>query len=235
MSKLTAIISCYNSGEWLDNRINNLMQSSIVSDMEIVCVNANSPDPRDDDIPQRYPVTYFKLDDRISVYEAWNYAIERTNSTYIVNANSDDLVSPECYSKLAGVLDSGYDFCYPSWFTTKVPNLKWGSHLPHVDFGGKPGNYNGDLSRSGVGHFPMWRRSLHDKVGYFDGSFKALGDAEFWARCFFTANARFFWLNEMLAVYLWRDGLNLWSTSINSDEWSRYHELVGKYRLSAKV
>ena len=87
MNKLTVLVSCYNSGEWLENRILNLLQSTHADKTEIVCINANSPDPRDDEIPKRHPVTYLKLEERVGVYEAWNYAIQRTQSDYITNAN----------------------------------------------------------------------------------------------------------------------------------------------------
>jgi len=30
---------------------------------------------------------------------------------------------------------------------------------------------------------PMWRRSLHDRFGYFDESYTSAGDYEFWVRC----------------------------------------------------
>ena len=229
MSSLAVLVSCYNSGDWLENRLKNLLASTVASRMEIICVNANSPDKRDDEIPKNFPVTYHKLEDRISVYEAWNYAIERSSSTYITNANTDDLVAPHCYEVLMSILDDGADYAYPSWYTTHIPNLVWGDHDGKVDPSGDPGQYCGDLSKSGVGHFPMWRRSLHDKLGYFKPEFNALGDAEFWARAYYLAKAKFVWYPEMLAIYLWRDGQNLWNRSINEVEWGRYHNYLNKY------
>lgn len=232
MNKLAVLVSCYNSGDWLENRLANLVQSTMIDRMEIICVNANSPDQRDHDIPQKFPVTYYKLEERISVYEAWNYAIQRSNSTYITNANTDDLVAPDCYERLMSILDTTEaDYVYPSWYVTHIPNLIWGSHAGQVDPTGEPGQYSGDLNAGGVGHFPMWRRSLHDKLGFFDGRFNALGDAEFWARAYYCAKAKFIWYPEKLAIYLWRDGQNLWNRSINEVEWQMYHENVNKYRL----
>jgi len=231
MSKLTAIVSCYNSGDWLENRIKNLLSSTIADRLQIVCVNANSPDVRDEEIPLSYPVTYYRLPERIGVYEAWNYAIARSDTTYITNANSDDLVSPQCYEILLNILDNtGADYVYPSWYVTHVPNLVWGQHIGHVDPSGDPGQYSGDLNTAGVGHFPVWRRSLHDKIGMFKPEFRALGDAEFWARAYFVAKARFIWHPERLAIYLWRNGENLWNSSINEDEWRMYHECAHRYK-----
>ena len=234
MSSLAVLVSCYNSGDWLENRLKNLLASTVVDRMQIICVNANSPDQRDEDIPQKYPVTYYRLAERVSVYEAWNYAIQKSDTTYVTNANTDDLVAPECYETLMSILDNGADFAYPSWYTTHIPNLVWGEHHGKVDDSGIPGQYCGNLDKSGVGHFPMWRRSLHDKLGYFKPEFNALGDAEFWARALHLAKAKFAWHPEMLAIYLWRNGENLWHRSINEREWDMYHESVNKYKSDSQ-
>lgn len=231
--KLTIIISMYNSGEWLKNRLDNLMSTTVINNSEILCINANSPDQRDHDIPQNYPVRYIKLEERVGIYAAWNHAIKNSNSQYITNANTDDLVSPNCYEKLISELDNNheYDFAYPSWYTTSVANQKW-NKLKNIDQSGLPGNFSGDIDKAGVGHFPLWRRSLHDKIGLFDESFKAVGDAEWWVRAYYKANSRFRWVNEFLACYLWRNGDNLWNREINPEEWNRFHNKIRQYVTS---
>jgi len=230
MKSLTAIISLYNSGRWLDNRLHNLFQSSIIGDMDIICVNADSPDVDDDIIPKRYNVKYIKLDNRVSVYEAWNIAIKESNSKYLTNANTDDIVSNNCYEKLISTIElNNSDFAYPSWLVTALENQKW-SELKETDRTGSPGHYCGDLDKSGVGHFPLWKSQLHTKYGYFNKDFKALGDAEWWARCYYKGQAKFVWVREYLACYLWRNGENLWNKSINEHEWNLYHTLVNQYK-----
>lgn len=238
MKKITILCSLYNSGNWLENRLHNLYQSTMIDDIDIWCVNANSADNRDREIPLDY-IKYdnFHYEDigQCSVYEAWNYIINKSESDYITNANTDDLVSPDCYEKLSSVLDGGNcDFSYPSWYTTSTPNLSWHEVTERKlsSFDGHPGNYNGNVEISGVGHFPMWRRSLHRTLGMLDGSFRALGDAEWWARCYYSGGSKFQWVNEPLACYLWREGqngVNLWRREINDVEWKKYHEKVEEY------
>ena len=231
MPKLTILVSLYNSGEWIKNRLDNLMASTVINEAEIWCVNANSPDERDDLIPRQYPLKYERLQNRISVYETWNYIIERSSSEYITNANSDDIVSPKCYELLMRALDKNnhYSFAYPSWYCTRVANQQWPS-MTQIDPGGRPGRYCGDIDKAGVGHFPLWRRSLHDQVGLFDTNFKAMADAEWWARCYYKAKAQFLWIDEYLGCYLDRNGQNLWSQAISSDEWQRYHHIIHGFR-----
>lgn len=231
------MVSVYRAGEFIENRLDNLVKSTILDDMDIWVVNADSPDQRDHDIPVRYatrfPITYVKLPSRIGVYAAWNYIIQNSSSDYLTNANADDLIAPLGYQKLIKMLDAGQtDFIYPNWYTADVPNLTWNQVRAGegADRSGQPGHYAGDLGNGGVGHFPMWRRSLHNRHGLFDESFKALGDAEWWARCYYLGGARFHWHKEYLACYLFRNGQNLWHTEINETEWHLYHQKVASYR-----
>ena len=229
--KLTVMVSMYNSGQWVENRIKNLLQSSL-EDIEIWCVNADSPDPRDHEIPQQYPVKYVKLPKRNTVYEAWNYIIRNSKSDFITNANTDDLIHPNGYQKLVESLESlgpEYGFAYPSWMTTCTANQEW-STLAHYDKAGRPGNYNGDIQTSGVGHFPLWRRSLHQSIGLFDTKYRALADADWWARCYFVAQTKFNWIDDYLGCYLWKNGENLWHQEINQEEWERYHNRLSLYK-----
>ena len=46
----------------------------------------------------------------------------------------------------------------------------------------------------------MWRRSLHDKFGFFDEKMFSASDAEFWLRCY-HGGAKFKKINEILNVY----------------------------------
>jgi glycosyltransferase involved in cell wall biosynthesis len=52
-----------------------------------------------------------------------------------------------------------------------------------------------------VGPQPMWRKSLHDRYGYFDPMFKSAGDYEFWLRLA-AKNEKFYHLPECLGLYL---------------------------------
>jgi hypothetical protein len=237
MSKLTVMVSMYESGDWIENRLLNLLQSNTIQDMEIWCLNANSPDEKDHDIPTEMAKThkqikYERLPRRNTVYEAWNYIIEKSNSTYITNANTDDLVAPHCYDTLMKCLDKvgpsgGLAYC--SWYTTGRPNQSW-DKLCAASSDGQPGNYSGNLDTGGVGHFPLWRRSLHTEIGLFDPKLQALADADWWARIYYIAKKQLIWIHELLAVYLWRDGQNLWHRKMNREEWHRYHQKVILYK-----
>lgn len=233
MAKLIVMVSIYDSGDFIENRLENLSQTTNI-DKEVWCVNADSPDERDEIIPKKFVgknFKYIRLPQRISVYAAWNYILKRSKGVYVTNANCDDLIAPAAYERLTKYLDTAVHcgLVYPSWYNTSIPNQKW------QDFAGKrhdgnPGFYKGDLNKGGVGHFPVWRKNLHNQLGYFDESFQALADADWWARCWYIGKMKFKWFPLGLAAYLWRDGENLWTKAINEDEWRRYHEKVARYK-----
>lgn len=228
------MVSVYDAGEFIENRLDNLRQISIRKDADIWVVNTNSPDPRDHTIPSAFPgINYTRLPERIGVYATWNYIIKHSKSEYLTNANADDLIAPNGYEKLIKTLEiTKADFAYPSWYTTDRPNLTWNDikkGKAAADKSGKPGIFKGNLDTGGVGHFPVWRRKLHDKLGLFDERFKALGDADWWTRCWHLGKANFQWQKEYLACYLFRNGQNLWHRSISDDEWRLYHQKASEY------
>lgn len=231
------MVSIYNSGRWIDRRLKNIFQSTIAENLDVVCVNANSPDPLDHEIPQRYPCRYIKLDHNLSLYDTWNHIINTSNTPYITNANTDDLVSPTAYEKLLNTLSESENICciYPSWHTTSNEDIGWSDINPsNTDLnGGQPGQFKGDIGKASPGHFPMWKRNLHDSVGMFDPSFTALADAHFWTRAYYLTKYDFLWHREALGCYLWRDGQNLWNRMISSEQWSKFHHQTAELRSKA--
>lgn len=237
---LVAIVSVYKSSKWLRNRIDNLLNSDAYKNNELIiyCVNASSPDVQDDVICQSYSrLKNFQYDviEFCTVYAAWNHVIQKTNTKYITNANADDIVSPSCYSQLIEELNNSFDigFIYPSWYRTRCSNLTWDGLLKNkllIDSIGWPGTYKG---KNSLGHFPIWRRSLHNKLGLFDEKFKVLGDADWWIRCYYLSEIKFKWCKEFLACYVWRHGENLWYKEITEHEWQYYNEKVQNYKASS--
>ena len=233
MKKISLLVSIYNSGEWIESRLNNLLQMTQNIDAEIICINADSPDPLDHSVPssmQSDKIKYFKCPARIGIYDAWNDAIRISNAQYLANANTDDISGPFLYKSLCDFLDSNnnYGVAYSSWYSIGYHQRTW---TESASCGVVcPGHFNGDFDVGQIGHFPVWRKSLHDTVGYFDGSLTALGDADFWSRVYFKTNSGFHWCNMPLAAYRWRDGQNAWHRFISPEQWGVFHNKVNEYK-----
>ena len=68
---------------------------------------------------------------------------------------------------------------------------------------------------------PMWRKSVHDKHGYFNQYYKSAADWDFWLRCSF-GGSKFKKHSEVLGVYYFNPtGM---STNPEHDSWKQEHE-----------
>jgi glycosyltransferase involved in cell wall biosynthesis len=230
MKKISILISIYNSGEWIEDRLNNIFESTSAEDFEVICINSDSPDPRDDVIPRRYPVKYLKLDKRVTIYEAWNIGILESNSEYITNMNSDDLNHKSYCDIMSRTLDGKNDIgvSYCSWHTIGSDIKKWSDIDVNKAVDGSPGNFAGSFDSAQIGHMPMWRKSIHDEIGYFRTDMPALGDAEMWMRIWQQTNYNFLWVRQALGAYRWRNGENAWHKYITPKEWEKFHGLVAE-------
>ena len=75
---------------------------------------------------------------------------------------------------------------------------------------------------------PMWRKKIHEKVGYFDEKYRSASDWEFWLRCE-SDQVKFKKINKALGLYYF----NPEGVSTNPDNsWKKQEEdeIGEKYR-----
>lgn len=197
--RVTAVVSAYYSEKYLEGRIDNLLSQTEKPEITAIAQKGS----KDAEILARYPqVITILTDDIPGVYEAWNIGIKAAGGKYITSANSDDRLAPHAIKKMADVLDkeTTYSIVYSEVDIVNeiganpVGRYRWAE-------GGLP-----ELLKQGcfLGPMPMWRKSLHDRFGYFDESYKSAGDYEFWMRCA-SNGVKFFKIrDEALGVYLKR-------------------------------
>ena len=148
------------------------------------------------------------------LYNAWNTGIKAATTPYITFWNVDDLRHPSNNKIKFDTLENNSDISIVySWFVS--------SDNPDVNFENTdvsdrtlflvssvgveyPQDIHGTiLYNCFAGPDPMWRKSLHNLVGYFDNeNFATIGDWEMWIRFAFKANAKFKLIPEVLCIYL---------------------------------
>ena len=131
-------------------------------------------------------VNYKISNNRISVYEAWNDIIQRSETPYLANYNVDDRSAANHLERLVDTLDIYDDvsMVYCPNLETKKPNETFeknsagGRGFPCHSF--DPQTY----WRNNSAHArPVWRSNLHEKYGYFNEKYQICADYEFWLRC----------------------------------------------------
>ena len=204
---VSAIASLYKGRRFIEKFLENITSQTIFDRSEVIIVDANSPEREDEVIAKfqkTYPnIVYKRMNYRIGVYDAWNIAAELARGKYVTNTNVDDLRRPDLLELQARALDHNpsVDIVYQDFFYTfdsllsfeEVAQVGYKSDLPII-------TAQNLLMFNSPHNAPMWRKSLHQEVGFFDTNFKSAGDWEFWLRCLWKGRS-FLKINSPHVVY----------------------------------
>ena len=185
--KISIITSVYKSDAFIRGFLEDIVQQTIFNQCELILINAASPGNEAKVIREfmvRYPnIIYKKLKKDPGLYGVWNIAIKMAQGEYLTNANTDDRLKFDCYEKHTQMLDQHpeIDLVYSENYVTYVPNETFEKHTMSRVYG------LAEFSRQAMrgclpSNHPMWRKTFHQKYGYFDSTFKIYGDYEMWLR-----------------------------------------------------
>lgn len=207
--RLSALVSVYNAGRFIDGLLADLLAQTMIADLEILVVDAASPTNEGEAVRalmRERPdldIGYLRLDERETCAATTNRAVLAARSPYLTMANADDRHRPDALEILVGELDErpDIDLVYADCAVTESENedpvtstaivdcLSWPDFDPRSLF-----------ANCYVGPQPLYRRSLHDRFGLYDPSFLA-NDYEFYLRCV-RGGSRFLHVPEVLGLYL---------------------------------
>ncbi len=187
--KVGIIVSLYKAANKLETFLRMLSQQEWVMNgqAELVFVDSHSP-TNEYEVFQRMSAAlgikavYARTEERETIQKAWNRGILLARAPYLSFLGVDEMVRPDCLSVLAGELDAdpALDWVQGNSVITEVNPQ--GTLLRDVMIYQRI-PYEQDLVYletcylSWVGG--MYRKSIHDRCGYYDESFGAAGDTEF--------------------------------------------------------
>jgi glycosyltransferase involved in cell wall biosynthesis len=186
--RITVIVSTYNSESHIAECLSDLVNQTIADQLEIVIIDAASPQNERavvEAFQERFPrIRYQRTPTRIGIYAAWNMAVKLARGDYLISCSTNDRLRPDACEILARTLDENPDvgLVYGNSFLTKVPHQTFDQPSLCGLYLWPSFSYENLLDHCMVGPHPMWRRSVHDDIGYFDEQFVALGDQDFWLR-----------------------------------------------------
>ena len=212
MNKVTIITSVYNGGKHIKGFLENIVRQTIFDECELFLLDANSPDNEYEVIKEykenwgsggRRNIKYERLDSDPGIYPCWNHMIENSESKYITNANLDDRLFSTCLEKHFNFLENNdsIDVAYCYNIVTNIPD-----QTEDKLFGTQEVFTTGEFSIENMlaanlpHNHPVWRRSLHEKFGYFTDEFISGSDWEFWLRCAF-GGSKMALIKEPLGIY----------------------------------
>ena len=149
-----------------------------------------------------------KEDKSLGVYNAWNIGIQNSKTEYVTNWNVDDIRHPiNTKIKYDLLSRNNIDLVYNYYTAVNDDTINFYSEnwleKGYIQY---PDDYHEKvLLACMAGPDPMWKKSLHNKVGYFDyENFNTIGDWEMWIR-FAMNGSKFKLIPEVLCIYLDHD------------------------------
>lgn len=185
---VTVVASIYEPGDDLAPFLENLSELREFGICEIILVMVR-PTEVELEIARLWAhensnVDLFCCENRATIYEVWNFAIENSSAPLITNANVDDRKNPDLITRQTqfmaarpdlAVAYTDYNESY--WASDESPgSLQLVSTTKQTV---RELLFKGNQAHAS----PIWRRNLHYEVGAFDEEFQSAGDRDFWLRC----------------------------------------------------
>jgi glycosyltransferase involved in cell wall biosynthesis len=181
---ISVIVSVYNAEKYLPKYLEHV-NNQFLKDFEIIFVDANSSDQslktiQDFKFRKDISVQILPQDSRITIYQAWNIAVQNSTQNYIVNWNTDDILFPSAletyrlYAQSFPEVDLFYGPCFLSKAqdANAISNIYMWPNYSHQEL----------LSRCICGPFPLVKKSAIENVGYFSEDYVSSGDYEIWLK-----------------------------------------------------
>ncbi len=190
--RASIIVSLYNAADKLSLFLKTLEHQTLIQkgEAEVILVDSGSPDEEYkvflDLAPQlNIPLLYVRSEQRETIQSAWNRGISLTKSPYLAFLGVDETILPDCLEVLASELDKDLqlDWVIGHSLVTNVDQKgSWVGDIMPYDRTGYHQNlvYLETCYLSWVG--ALYRRSIHDRFGYYDSTFRGAGDTEFKSR-----------------------------------------------------
>jgi len=198
--RVSVIVSLYKTGRKLQEFLRRLASQTLVTQgaLEVVLVDSGSPDNEFGAArtlcPERgIQCLYVRCNRRETIQMAWNRGITLARAPYLAFLGVDEMDHPEALEILARELDRdpGLDWIQGSNVAVSVTKTGvYESDASPFDrpVKGKWAQYLDCTSLSFVG--ALYRKSIHERFGYYDSSFGAAGDNEFKNRVLPFINVR---------------------------------------------
>ncbi|MDB5849749.1 MAG: hypothetical protein JWP29_3501 [Rhodoferax sp.] len=186
---LTAIVSSYSAERFMRSCLEDLVAQTLLQHMEILVIDSGSPQGEGaicQEFARTYPQIRYLRTEREPLYVAWNRAIGMARGKYLTSANTDDRHHPEFAQTMVNLLEAQPDvaLAYADQLVSHTENESFAECTQRQARVRRWPDFTPEdlLLRCITGSQPVWRRSMHEKLGVFDTRYKIVADYDMWLR-----------------------------------------------------
>jgi len=190
--RCTSIVSAYFCESWLEGRIINLLEQTLVPNIIAVCQKGSEEQKLLSKFPQ---VLILTTPDIPTVYVAWNMAISAVETPFINIANSDDRLLPTGIEEMCYELETNKEIglVFPDLWVVYEYNGEYRSELVPSD---TLDMFDGCF----IGCCPTYRTELHKLYGLYPEEYVVAGDYWMWLN-FHVHGVKFKHIHKKLGVW----------------------------------
>lgn len=185
MKKVTVLTSLYRCAKYLNGYFDCVNNLENKSDVEILLLH-NDPSKEELEIIEKRSkvfscIRHIIISEREGLYKTWNRGIKLSQSEYVCVWNVDDIRFSDSIKHQISTLDLHPDalLTYGDfYYMFQYPEISDKIYL-NKDYEIEPESF---FKSHQIGCFPMWRKSLHDSLGYFDEQLDLVADFDFQIR-----------------------------------------------------
>ncbi len=247
MPKVSIISVLFDCDRFLPDFFDNITHQSAFDQCELIYLRPDSSPGNEKTVAGIYRVKHPQRIRGVAtshdpgLYELWNLGIKLAHGEYITNANPDDRRSREHIARAVTFLDQHpeFDVCATAIACTHDPLPNWDTSKREANwFNGLEGEFkttdlfirddpSGKLRSRNLPHcMPVWRKSLHERFGYFEeGEYGPSADWEFWLRVL-SGGARAWLIADILGLY-YINPRSYWRANIDAEAFDQ--RIVTKY------
>ncbi|MFA6118800.1 MAG: glycosyltransferase [Parachlamydiales bacterium] len=209
--KVSIIVSLYNAEDKLHLFLSSINNQTLVLNNEAELILVETDSKRNDyDVFKKFQKAnpdksfiYLQTKNRETIQSAWNRGISHSKGKYLCFLGVDEIIRPDALEILSKKLDENpkVDWVQANSLVTNVDeHASWILDVMQYDRSNfKQENvYLETCYISWVGG--LYRKSIHERFGYYDPSFKAAGDTEFKKRIIPYINTMH--IDQLLGIFL---------------------------------
>jgi len=204
--KASLFCSFYKGEKFIKSYLQNVIEQSVFFDLEFVFLDCDSPENEQAIIEpyvKKYEnIKYYKLDKDPGLYAGWNEAIKRCSSQIVGNWNIDDRKNRDGLEFMLKRFESDddLDILYGFTYISKTANEKYEDNSFENLYPCLPHSLENLFKNNSPHCMPLWRKNLHDSLGFFDENYKTASDGDFWLHCA-IAGAKIEMINHPVGLY----------------------------------